>query len=37
MLVQDRKTGQWYDPQVQFAKLLAAEWFIKQMQAMRNK
>jgi hypothetical protein len=35
MLVQDRKTGQMYDPEVRFQELLQEPWFQEQMIRMR--
>ena len=35
MLVQDRKTGQWYDPQAEFDKLFTQAWVIKQLKRMK--
>jgi hypothetical protein len=37
MMVQDKKTGQWYDPAVKFKELLAQPWFLAQMKRMANK
>lgn len=37
MLVQDRKTGQWYDPQAEFEKLLAQQWVIDIMIRLKNR
>jgi hypothetical protein len=36
-LVQDRKTGKWYDPVVEFEKVLNSEWFKKIMQNLKNR
>jgi hypothetical protein len=35
MLVQDRKTGEWYDPEVKFAELMEQDWFKEQLVRMR--
>ncbi len=37
MMVQDRKTGVWYDPDLKFQELLRQQWFILVMQRMANK
>ena len=34
-MVQDRKTGEWYDPDVRFQELLQEPWFQAQMTRMR--
>ena len=34
-MVQDRKTGEWYDPDVRFQELLQEPWFQAQMVRMR--
>lgn len=36
MLVQDRKTGRWYDPKEQMDELMEAPWFIEQMKRMKD-
>ena len=35
MQVQDRKTGEWYDPEVKFAELMEQDWFKEQLVRMR--
>ena len=35
MLVQDRKTGEMYDPEVKFAELMEQDWFVEQLTRMR--
>ena len=35
MMVQDRKTGEWYDPEVKFQELMEQPWFQAQMGRMR--
>jgi hypothetical protein len=35
MMVQDRKTGEWYDPEVKFAELMQEDWFKAQLVRMR--
>jgi hypothetical protein len=35
MLVQDKKTGEMYDPAVKFAELMEQEWFVEQLTRMR--
>ena len=35
MMVQDRKTGEWYDPDVRFQELMEEPWFQAQMIRMR--
>lgn len=35
-LIQDRKTGQWYDPEAKFKELLAQQWFVEVLKRMRN-
>jgi hypothetical protein len=37
MLVQDRKTGRWYDPEEKMKELMQAPWFIEQMKRMKDK
>jgi hypothetical protein len=37
MMVQDKKTGVWYDPEVKFKELLAQQWFLAQMKRMADK
>jgi hypothetical protein len=37
MMVQDKKTGVWYDPQAKFKELLAQQWFLAVMKRMANK
>jgi hypothetical protein len=36
MLVQDRKTGHWYDPQEKMEELMRMPWFIEQMKRMKS-
>jgi hypothetical protein len=36
MLVQDRKTGRWYDPKEKMKELMEAPWFIEQMKRMKD-
>ena len=36
-LVQDRKTGKWYDPTAEFEKVLNSEWFKKIMINLKNR
>lgn len=36
MLVQDRKTGRWYDPKEKMDELMQAPWFIEQMKRMKD-
>jgi hypothetical protein len=35
-LVQDKKTGEWYDPQEKFQELLQQDWFRDQMRRMKD-
>ena len=35
MMVQDRKTGEWYDPEVKFQELMEQDWFRAQLTRMR--
>jgi hypothetical protein len=37
MMVQDKRTGQWYDPEAKFKELLAQPWFQAQMKRMASK
>jgi hypothetical protein len=37
MTVQDKQTGQWYDPEARFKELLAQPWFQAQMKRMATK
>ena len=37
MLVQCKKTGQWYNPEQKFKELLAQPWFLAQMKCIANK
>ena len=37
MMVQDRKTGEWYDPEVKFQELMEQDWFRAQLVRMRMK
>ena len=36
-MVQDRKTGEWYNPEVKFAELMEQDWFREQLVRMRLK
>jgi hypothetical protein len=36
MLVQDRKTGRWYDPDEKMKELMQMPWFIEQMKRMKD-
>jgi hypothetical protein len=36
MLVQDRKTGRWYDPDEKMKELMQMPWFIDQMKRMND-
>ena len=35
-MVQDKKTGVWYDPAAKFAELMQEDWFIAQMRRMKD-
>lgn len=35
MMVQDKRTGEWYDPEVKFQELMEQPWFQEQMIRMR--
>lgn len=35
MMIQDRKTGQWYDPEKEFNSLFTKAWFIAIMKRMK--
>ena len=35
MMVQDKRTGEWYDPEVKFKELLEQPWFQEQLIRMR--
>ena len=35
MMVQDRRTGEWYDPEVKFQELMQEDWFKAQLIRMR--
>ena len=35
MMVQDKKTGQWYDPEKEFDKLFTMQWFIDIMKRLK--
>ena len=37
MMVQDKKTGQWYDPEVEFQKLLRQQWFSDVMKRLKDR
>ena len=37
MMVQDKKTGQWYDPEVKFKDLMAQAWFVALMKRLASK
>ena len=36
-MVQDKKTGQWYNPEKEFQKLLNSDWFKRIMVRMKEK
>ena len=35
-MVQDRKTGEWYNPQEKFRELMETDWFQDQMRRMKD-
>ena len=35
MMVQDKRTGEWYDPEVKFQELMQEDWFKEQLIRMR--
>ena len=35
-MVQDKKTGEWYNPQEKFRELLETDWFQAQMRRMKD-
>ncbi len=35
-MVQDRKTGEWYNPEAKFKELMQEDWFITQMRRMKD-
>lgn len=37
MKVQDRKTGEWYNPQERFEQLMAQEYFVAVMKRMKDR
>jgi hypothetical protein len=37
MMVQDRKTGEWYNPELRFQEILAQHWFIAFIKRIANK
>jgi hypothetical protein len=37
MIVQDKKTGEWYDPDVKFKELQSQSWFVELLKRMANK
>jgi len=37
MMVQDKKTGEWYDPEVKLKELFAQQWFQALMKRMASK
>jgi hypothetical protein len=37
MMVQDKKTGQWYDPEVKLKELVAQSWFVALMKRLASK
>ena len=37
MLIKDLKTGKWYDPEVEFQKMLRQQWFIDVMKRLATK
>jgi hypothetical protein len=37
MMVQDKKTGQWYDPEQKMKELLGQQWFLNVMKRMAAK
>ena len=36
-MVQDRKTGQWYDPEVKFKELQSQPWFVALLKRMKER
>lgn len=36
-MIQDRKTGQWYDPEVRLQERMAQTWFVKLMKRLAMK
>jgi hypothetical protein len=37
MMVQDKKTGQWYNPEQKMKELTEQPWYVAQMKRMANK
>jgi hypothetical protein len=35
-LVQDRKTGEWYDPELKLKELMDSKWFLETMKRMKD-